>query len=755
MLKEILIIVSVPVSAKSRIDNNKTRFLQKKCIIIPPMFTGIPVRHQSTYAGSRVRRNTHMTDIMKTFGRMVFNDRVMKERLSESTYLELNKTIKNGEYLNSEIAEEVANAMKEWALENGATHFTHWFLPLSGATAEKHESFVSTAGGGKITLEFSPDNLVKGEADASSFPSGGLRDTFEARGYTAWDPTSYAFIKDNILCIPTVFCSYSGEALDHKTPLLRSMEAINEQAMRILRLFGNQNIKYVKTTVGAEQEYFLVDKKLFDQREDLIFTGRTLLGAMPPKGQEMNDHYYGSIKTRVSDYMKDLNEELWTLGIQSKIEHNEVAPSQHELANNFLTTNVSVDQNNLTMEIMKKTAKKHGLECLLHEKPFAGVNGSGKHNNWSIKTDTGMNLFDPGETPQENAQFLIFLSAVIKAVDEYQDLLRISISSAENDHRLGGNEAPPAIVSIFLGDELTEILESIEADSVYINKKRNSMLIGVHTIPAFPKDNTDRNRTSPFAFTGNKFEFRMPGASASISTPNTILNTVVAEELKQFAGILEQAEDLNAAVHDLIRTTFREHKRIIFNGNGYDDAWIREAERRGLSNYSCTPEAFAHYMDPKNISVFTDNDIMTEAECRSRYEIYLEKYNKSVNIEARTLLDMMKKDILPASQHFEKDLAETLVQEKQLGLLDDSSYELKTLVTVKGLKNEIVSDIEALQNALSVTESNDSLQTAFYFHDQVLPLMVSIRKNTDELELIVNRKYWPMPTYKELLFGVD
>ncbi|MBQ6503700.1 MAG: glutamine synthetase III [Flexilinea sp.] len=696
-----------------------------------------------------------MTDIMKTFGTRVFNDRVMQERLSEATYKELNKTIKNGEYLNKDIAEEVANAMKDWAIENGATHFTHWFHPLSGATAEKHESFVSTAGGGQIILEFSPDNLVKGEADASSFPSGGLRDTFEARGYTAWDPTSYAFIKDNILCIPTVFCSYSGEALDHKTPLLRSMEALNEQAMRILRLFGNENVSHVKTTVGAEQEYFLVDKEYFDQREDLVLTGRTLFGAQPPKGQEMNDHYYGSIKTRVSEYMQDLNEELWALGIQAKTEHNEVAPSQHELANNFLTTNVSVDQNNLTMEIMKKTAKKHGLECLLHEKPFARVNGSGKHNNWSIKTDTGQNLFDPGETPRENAQFLVFLSAVIKAVDDYQDLVRISISSAGNDHRLGGSEAPPAIVSIFLGDELTEILESIETDAEYVNRRQDQMLIGVHTIPAFPKDNTDRNRTSPFAFTGNKFEFRMPGASASISTPNTILNTIVAEELKLFANQLEQAVDLNRAVHDLIQGTFRDHKRIIFNGNGYDAAWIREAKRRGLSNYASTPEAFAHYLDPKNIRVFAENNVMSESECRSRYEIYLEKYTKTVNIEALTMLDMLKKDILPANQQFEKILAESVLRDKELSLFDDSSYQMKTLRRLKQLKKSIFENMERLEDALTPKAHQSALTIAFHFHDQVIPLMALIRQDTDELELTTDRGYWPMPTYKELMFGVD
>ena len=692
---------------------------------------------------------------MKTFGSKVFNDSVMKERLSESTYNELNKTIKNGEYLNSDIAEEVANAMKDWAIENGATHFTHWFHPLSGATAEKHDSFVSTAGGGKITLEFSPLNLVKGEADASSFPSGGLRDTFEARGYTAWDPTSYAFIKDNILCIPTVFCSYSGEALDHKTPLLRSMEALNEQTMRILKLFGNEDVSHVKTTVGAEQEYFLVDKEYFDQREDLKLTGRTLFGAMPPKGQEMNDHYYGSIKTRVSEYMKDLNQELWTLGIQAKTEHNEVAPSQHELANNYLQTNVSVDQNNLTMEIMKKIAKRHGLECLLHEKPFARVNGSGKHNNWSIKTDTGMNLFDPGETPQENAQFLIFLTAVIKAVDDFQDLIRISISSAGNDHRLGGSEAPPAIVSIFLGDELTEILESIENDAEYVNRKQNQMLIGIHTIPAFPQDNTDRNRTSPFAFTGNKFEFRMPGASASISTPNTILNTIVAETLKQFADQLEGAADFNGSVHDLIQRTFREHKRIIFNGNGYDAAWIREAKQRGLSNYPSTPEAFAHYLDPKNIRVFVDNGVMSESEYRSRYEIYLEKYTKTVNIEALTMLDMLKKDILPSNQQYEKILADSVLQDRELGLFDEQSFETATLLRVKQLKKNIFTHIRELEQSLMPHPHQSALTIAFYYHDEVIPLMEAIRKDTDELELITDRDYWPMPTYRKLMFGVD
>ncbi|MBO4918863.1 MAG: glutamine synthetase III [Erysipelotrichaceae bacterium] len=696
-----------------------------------------------------------MTDIMKTFGSRVFNDRVMRERLSKDTYEKLNKTIRNGEYLNSDIAEEVARAMKEWAIENGATHFTHWFHPLSGATAEKHESFVSTAKGGNITLEFSPSNLVKGEADASSFPSGGLRDTFEARGYTAWDPTSYAFIKDNILCIPTVFCSYSGEALDHKTPLLRSMEALNKEAMRILHLFGNEDVGHVKATAGAEQEYFLVDKKCFDKREDLKLTGRTLFGAKPAKGQEMNDHYYGSIKTRVSEFMKDLNEELWSLGIQAKTEHNEVAPAQHELANNFLTVNVSADQNNLTMEIMKKVARKHGLECLLHEKPFAGINGSGKHNNWSLKTDTGINLLDPGDTPSENAQFLIFLCAVIKAIDEYQDLVRISISSAGNDHRLGASEAPPAIVSIYVGDELREILESLEKETIYTSKERIPMQIGVHGIPSFPKDNTDRNRTSPFAFTGNKFEFRMPGSSASISTPNTILNTVIAQELRYFADILENADDLNKAIHELIVDTLKKHSRIIFNGNGYDEAWVEEAERRGLSNYHSTPEALAHYLDEKNVKVFTDNQVLTESELHSRYEIYLEKYYKTINIEALTMMDMLKKDILPAAQVYEKRLSDTLIEMQKLNLPVLESCDMKTLEKMVQLKKDIYADLMKMEKLLNEKDCNGSLETAFFYLEKIIPLMRSIRTNTDALEQITARDCWPMPSYLDLLFGID
>ena len=695
-----------------------------------------------------------MTDIMKTFGSKVFNDEVMKARLSKSTYNQLNKTIKQGTYLNEEIAEEVANAMKDWAVENGATHFTHWFHPLSGATAEKHESFVSTAGGGKITLAFSPSNLAKGEADASSFPSGGLRDTFEARGYTAWDPTSYAFIKDGVLCIPTVFASYSGEALDHKAPLLRSMEALNREAMRILKCFGNEDVDHVKTTAGAEQEYFLIDKELFEQREDLRMTGRTLIGAMAPKGQEMNDHYYGSIRTKVQEFMKDVNEELWALGIQAKTEHNEVAPSQHELANNFLTVNVSADQNNLTMEILKKVAKKHDLECLLHEKPFAGINGSGKHNNWSLKTDTGVNLLDPGETPGENAQFLCFLSAIIKANDEYQDLLRISISSAGNDHRLGASEAPPAIVSVFLGDELSEILESIEKDRSYTDKKKEAFRIGVHTIPAFPKDNTDRNRTSPFAFTGNKFEFRMPGSSASIAPPNTILNMIVAKELKDFADVLEKAEDFNSALHDLIRKTLKKHKRIIFNGNGYDESWIEEAKKRGLSNYASTPEALAHYLDKKNVSVFTKTGVLSLTELKSRYEIYLEKYYKTINIEALTLIDMMRKDILPAVTRFELDLKNSLDEDDDLELFDEQSYEFKTVKFIKKNKKQICKAIAKIENLLK-DKPQESKAKADFYHDRIIPLMKEIRESADELEKVTGRNYWPMPVYSDLLFGKD
>ena len=694
-----------------------------------------------------------MTDILKEFGSQVFNDKVMKDRLSAKTYTELQNTIKRGVTLDAKAAGEVAEAMKDWALEHGATHFTHWFHPLSGATAEKHESFVATAGGGKIKLEFSQGSLVKGEADASSFPSGGLRDTFEARGYTAWDPTSYAFIRDNVLYIPTIFLSYGGEALDHKTPLLRSMEALNTQAVRVLKALGYDSVDHVKATVGAEQEYFLVDKKYYDLREDLRFTGRTLIGAMTPKGQEMDDHYYGSIKTRVSAFMKDLDEELWKLGIQAKTEHNEVAPSQHELANNFLTVNVSVDQNNLTMDVMKKTAKKHGLECLLHEKPFAGINGSGKHNNWSLKTDTGENLLDPGDTPSENTRFLVLLCALIKAVDEYQDLIRISIASAANDHRLGASEAPPAIVSVFLGDELTEILDSLAHDTVYTGKGKQAFRINVHTIPAFNKDNTDRNRTSPFAFTGNKFEFRMPGSSASISTPNTILNTVVAEVLKGFADSLEEAEDLEGAVHALIKQTITEHGRIIFNGNGYEEAWQKEAEHRGLSNYRSTPEALAHYLDEKNVRVMIDNGVLSRSECESRYEIYLEKYYKTIRIEARTLVDMLQRDILPAILEYRRTLKQSLLEDRETGTED--LYTADTLQELTDLSGRIHRNGKKLREELEQIPDTDSLETAFSYRERIVPLMAEIRADTDKAETLTDRAYWPVPTYRELLFGTD
>ncbi len=688
-----------------------------------------------------------------TYGIQVFSDRVMRERLSAQAYDSYKQLSQEGGALTRDVADEIACAMKDWAIEKGATHFTHWFQPMTGMTAEKHEAFIRPEGDGALAV-FSGKELIKGESDASSFPSGGLRATFEARGYTAWDPTSYAFIKDNILYIPTIFCSYSGEALDHKTPLLRSMEALNRQAMRIIRLFGNSNINHVKATAGPEQEYFLVDKKYFDQREDLRLTGRTLFGYMPPKGQEMDDHYYGSIKTRVAEFMRDLNEELWSLGIQAKTEHNEVAPSQHELANNFLTCNVSTDQNNLTMEVMKKIAKKHDLECLLHEKPFARFNGSGKHNNWSIKTDTGINLFDPGDTPKENAQFLIFLCAIIAAVDDYQDLLRISISSAGNDERLSGYEAPPAIISIFLGDELTKILKSIENDENYANTKKEKLFIGVHSIPDFPSDVTDRNRTSPFAFTGNKFEFRMPGSSASIATPNTILNTVVAEELKQFADILENAKDLNKALHDLLKKTIAKHSRIIFNGNGYDEAWIREAKKRGLCNYASTPEALSHYLDPKNQKVFIENKVLSENELHSRYEIYLEKYYKTINIEALTMIDMLKKDILPAVQRYENVLLDSLTKAKELDLYDENAYDSVTLKTLRKLQKLVLKDLKKLEKELTL-KPEDSLKQAYFYHDRILPLMNSIRNNTDEMERICDRQYWPIPSYLELLFGID
>ncbi len=686
-----------------------------------------------------------MKQIAEYFGENVFNENVMKARLPKETFKAVKNTIDNGKRLDPSAAAVVANAMKEWAIEKGATHYTHWFQPMTGITAEKHDSFISPSQGGSVIMEFSGKELIQGEPDASSFPSGGLRATFEARGYTAWDPTSYAFIKDGVLCIPTAFCSYGGEALDKKTPLLRSMEAVNRQAMRILKLFGNENVTSVKTTVGPEQEYFLVDKEDFDKRKDLIYTGRTLFGAMPPKGQELEDHYFGVIKPRVQAFMKDLNEELWKLGILAKTEHNEVAPAQHELAPIFATTNIAADHNQLTMEIMQKVAKKHGLVCLLHEKPFAGVNGSGKHNNWSISTNTGVNLLEPGDTPHENAQFLLFLCAVIKAVDEYQDLLRISVASAGNDHRLGANEAPPAVISVFLGQELTEILEAIEKDEPYGGKEKELMKVGVHVLPKFPKDTTDRNRTSPFAFTGNKFEFRMLGSSASVSGSNVVLNTVVAEELKQFADELENKSDFNGALHDLIQKVIKEHKRIIFNGNGYDDAWIAEAEKRGLSNLKTTPDALAHWLDEKNVALFTSHKVFSEAEMKSRNEILFEAYEKLIKIEARTMVDMAYHDLLPSISKYVRYLDTDLT----------SDYEKNISAQLTELMNKGFSALQELEQKLEKAASEaDAIKSAFICKDEVIPAMAELRKYIDKAETLTASEYWAIPTYGELLFDV-
>ena len=696
-----------------------------------------------------------MTSVTELFGSMVFDDRTMEARLPKETYRALQQTIKKGKHLDPEVANVVANAMKDWAIERGATHFTHWFQPLTGITAEKHDSFISPKDGGKIIMEFSGKELIKGEPDASSFPSGGLRATFEARGYTAWDATSYAFIKDGVLCIPTVFCSYGGEALDQKTALLRSMEAINRQALRVLHLFGNADVTSVKTTVGPEQEYFLVDKDMFDRRKDLIYTGRTLFGARAPKGQELDDHYFGAIKPRVAAFMKELNEELWKLGILAKTEHNEVAPAQHEMAPIFTTTNIAADHNQLTMEIMQKVAKKHGMVCLLHEKPFAGVNGSGKHNNWSISTDTGVNLLEPGETPYENAQFLLFLCAVIKAVDEYQDLLRISVASAGNDHRLGANEAPPAIVSMFLGTDLSEILAAIEKDEKYDAKQKDLMRIGVHTLPKFPKDTTDRNRTSPFAFTGNKFEFRMLGSASSISCANTVLNTSVAEELKQFADTLEGAADFEGNLHDLIKETIRAHKRIIFNGDGYDEAWVREAERRGLLNLKTTPDALAHMLDEKNVKLFTSHKVLTETELRARHEVRLENYCKVVNIEALTMLDMVRKDILPAMSAYSASLASDAAAKTALLGDADCTYEresVKSLCALIGATNRGVKKLESDLLAAKSATAPEAL--ADIYKGTVLDDMRALRISVDEMETIASAAAWPYPCYGDLLFGV-
>ncbi len=694
-----------------------------------------------------------MSNVPEMFGCMVFNDTVMRERLPKETYNALKKTMKDGKSLDRTVANVVANAMKDWAIEKGVTHYTHWFQPMTGVTAEKHDSFISPAGDGHVIMEFSGKELIVGEPDASSFPSGGLRATFEARGYTAWDATSYAFIKDGTLCIPTAFCSYGGEALDKKTPLLRSMEALNRQAMRILRLFGHTDVTRVNPTVGAEQEYFLIDRGMYDRRKDLIYTGRTLFGARPPKGQELEDHYFGTIRPRVHAFMKELDEELWKLGILAKTEHNEVAPAQHELAPVFCTTNIAADHNQLTMEIMKKVADRHGLYCLLHEKPFEGVNGSGKHNNWSLSTNTGVNLLEPGQSPHENAQFLLFLCAVIKAVDEYQDMLRLSVSSAGNDHRLGANEAPPAVVSIFLGDELTEILEALENDAAYGGREKVEMKIGVHTMPRIPKDTTDRNRTSPFAFTGNKFEFRMLGSSQSISGPNISLNTAVAEELCQFADVLEQAEDFNAALGELIRQTIREHKRIIFNGNGYEGAWPEEAERRGLLNLKATPDCVPCYLAPKNIATFTKHRVFTEAEMHARYEIHLENYCKVLNIEGLTMLDMVRKEILPAVSAYIRELGDTIRTKKELDL--PAEPELPIVQQLSALSAGMYKKLDELGMAMAgVREYGPIEECARYYKDTVLPAMQEVRAFADELELLTSKKFWPFPSYGDILFSV-
>ena len=696
-----------------------------------------------------------MKTVPDYFGSLVFDDRVMKSKLSSKVYNSLKKTIDEGAQLDSNVANAVADAMKEWAVENGATHYTHWFQPLTGITAEKHDSFISPSPDGRVIMDFSGKELIKGEPDASSFPSGGLRATFEARGYTAWDPTSYAFIKGKTLCIPTAFCSYGGEALDKKTPLLRSMEALNKQALRILKLFGTE-AKYVHTSVGPEQEYFLVPKEMFEKRKDLIYTGRTLFGAKPPKGQEMDDHYFGVIKPRVEAYMTELNEELWKLGILAKTQHNEVAPAQHELAPIYITTNIATDHNQLTMEIMQKVAARHGLVCLLHEKPFAGVNGSGKHNNWSMATDTGVNLLSPGETPYENAQFLLFLCAVIKAVDDYQDLLRISVATAGNDHRLGANEAPPAVVSMFLGDELNAVLEAIETDTPYKGAEKTQMKLGVDVLPKFNRDTTDRNRTSPFAFTGNKFEFRMLGSSNSIACANIMLNAAVAESLKIYADRLENADDFETALHEMIKKTIKDHKRIIFNGNGYDDEWIKEAtEKRGLLNLRTTPDAIPHLLDKKNVDMLTSHKVFSEAELKSRCEITLENYCKTVTIEANTMSQMAKKEILPAIEEYTAFIASAAGKKKALDAEVSCVYETGTVRKLSLLSGQIFEKCDELDKVLcKLSDSANVEQEGYMIRDELLPKMSELRVACDEAEVITAEKYWPFPTYGELLFGV-
>ena len=697
-----------------------------------------------------------MRTVSDYFGSLVFDDRVMRAKLPSDVYASLKRTIDEGASLDAHVADAVATAMRDWAVEHGATHFTHWFQPLTGITAEKHESFISPSPDGGVIMEFSGKELIQGEPDASSFPSGGLRATFEARGYTAWDPTSYAFIKGHTLCIPTAFCSYSGEALDKKTPLLRSMQALNKQALRVLKLFGNEDVKCVRPCVGPEQEYFLIDKAMYEKRKDLVFCGRTLFGAKPPKGQELDDHYFGAIKPRVEAYMEELNTELWKLGIYAKTEHNEVAPSQHELASIYTVANVATDQNQLIMEIMQRVASRHDLVCLLAEKPFAGVNGSGKHNNWSLATDTGVNLFKPGETPYENAQFLLFLCAAVQAVDNYQDLLRLSVATAGNDHRLGANEAPPAVISIFLGDELTAVLDAIETDTPYSGTEKTVLKLGVHVLPKFTRDTTDRNRTSPFAFTGNKFEFRMVGSSDSIACANIMLNAAMAETLKEFADRLEGVSDFESALHDLIKETIKAHKRIIFNGNGYDDAWIKEAtEKRGLLNLRTTPDALATVLEKKNVEMLTSLKIFSEAEIRSRYEICLENYCKTVNIEGLTMVDMARKEILPAVEAYLGDLSGTVAAKTAAVPGLACKYEKDLISKLSKLADEISDAASSLDTTLIRLKAiPDVTDAAYVIRDVVLQKMAELRVVCDEAESITADKYWPFPTYGDLLFGV-
>ncbi len=697
------------------------------------------------------------TNVPELFGSLVFDERVMRSRLSDDVYASLKKTIDENVRLDEKVADAVAEEMKSWAIENGATHYTHWFQPLTGVTAEKHDSFISPSPDGGVLMEFSGKELIKGEPDASSFPSGGLRATFEARGYTAWDPTSFAFIKDHTLCIPTAFCSYSGEALDKKTPLLRSMQAINRQAKRVLKLFGNDDVKYVRTSVGPEQEYFLVDREVWNKRPDLKYTGRTLFGAMPPKGQEMDDHYFGVIKPRVSEFMEDLNNELWKLGILAKTEHNEVAPAQHELAPIYSTTNVATDSNQLTMEIMKKVAARHGMECLLHEKPFAGVNGSGKHNNWSIGTDTGVNLLSPGKTPYENAQFLLFLCAVIQAVDDYQDLLRLSVATAGNDHRLGANEAPPAIISIFLGDELTGVLNAIKNDTPYAGAEKVVMKLGVHSLPSFSRDTTDRNRTSPFAFTGNKFEFRSLGSSNSIACCNIMLNTAVAESLRQYADELEKSENFEDDLHKLIKRVITDHQRILFDGNGYGDEWVKEAtEVRGLSNLKTTADAMPHLLDEKNKEMLLAHKVFTEAELKSRCEIMLENYVKTVNIEGLTMVDMVRKNYLPAIERYLYRLAETTKLMREVSSNVKCNYEVSTMERLSEITDSVLVSVVKLEEVLAeLKDKEDIFESSAYVRDELLPAMEDLRKFVDEAEMLTSQKDWPFPSYGQLLFSVN